>query len=516
MAQGAYPDAPIRFPFDNLRDDQKKRLSSDNPKSVQFNLKESVEVGRKTYPGGRHYSDNPSATDHPDWPKNGVVYLQPDLTLRSVPRTVDLTLPQMNGGYQSTPHTTVGHYQKGLLTDEPAGFNAYFLTDTPTLSSQTKNAYFAVRGSDGAINFNDRSNWNDWVDNNLPFAIRDAHVPQAKLATDAMKAKFDELRQKAPYAKMNFTGHSLGTIVTVQGLAGLDPKYWDQIGKVVLFNGPDPTKSLQKMGLSDDQIKQLGSHVTYYLNPLDFVSMFNREVPVNQQFGTVQFIVPLDITDSFVSNGSAHMFGQFQFDCNGNPKIASNTYHPYLLEAGDQLAKLLAEAKKLGLNAINESPKLYKKYKDIVAWARSEAIKWNQQAIPDYQSKIRSASGSEKISLRMELLQSVAQLMVLEMGDKLKSIEETVRRSKEETKREVSSAEYQARMVGQHLHYSDIENLLVGYSFHDIWFSSKEDAVKKTVDSYREKINKIAEKLLLSARNFEDIDSKGMELFSLT
>ena len=51
-----------------------------------------------------------------------------------------------------------------------------------------------MRGSDGAINFNDRSNWNDWVDNNLPFAIRDAHVPQAKLATDAMKAKFDELR----------------------------------------------------------------------------------------------------------------------------------------------------------------------------------------------------------------------------------------------------------------------------------------------------------------------------------
>ena len=127
MAQGTYPDQPK--PFSN---------------AGPFDFSKDFPYKNKTIPGGRHYSDNPSATDHPDWPQNGVVYLQPDPTLRSVPRTTDLTLPQMNGGYQSTPHTTVGHYQKGLLTDEPAGFNAYFLTDTPTLSSQTKNAYFAT------------------------------------------------------------------------------------------------------------------------------------------------------------------------------------------------------------------------------------------------------------------------------------------------------------------------------------------------------------------------------------
>ena len=149
MAQGAYPDSPVRFPIHAIGDTPQAALKSGN--SVKYNFSASKIYKGITYPGGRHYSDNPSATDHPDWPKNGVVYLQPDPTLRSVPRTVDLTLPQMNGGYQSTPHTTVGHYQKGLLTDEPAGFNAYFLTDTPTLSSQTKNDYFAVRGSDEII-----------------------------------------------------------------------------------------------------------------------------------------------------------------------------------------------------------------------------------------------------------------------------------------------------------------------------------------------------------------------------
>ena len=127
MAQGAYPRSPIQFPLDYLDPKQQQVLNNNN--SVPFDFSQSVKVGKKTYPGGRHYSDNPSSTNHPDWPKNGVVYLQPDPTLRSVPRTTDLTLPQMNGGYQSTPHTTVGHYQKGLLTDEQAGFNAYFATE---------------------------------------------------------------------------------------------------------------------------------------------------------------------------------------------------------------------------------------------------------------------------------------------------------------------------------------------------------------------------------------------------
>ena len=58
MAQGAYPDMPQ--PFVNIG---------------PFDFSKDVPYGEKTILGGRHYSDNPSATDHPDWPKNGVVYL---------------------------------------------------------------------------------------------------------------------------------------------------------------------------------------------------------------------------------------------------------------------------------------------------------------------------------------------------------------------------------------------------------------------------------------------------------
>ena len=166
LAQATYPGNPLELPkYNNSKTVKTRNFSQDTP------------YDGRVIPGGQNL------------PNDGVVYLQPDPTLRSVPRTTDLTLSQMNGGYQSIPHTTVGHYQKGLLTDEPAGFNAYFLTDTPTLSSQTKNAYFAVRGSDGGFDIRDQSNWNDWVDNNLPFTIKDANVPQAILATNAMRAK---------------------------------------------------------------------------------------------------------------------------------------------------------------------------------------------------------------------------------------------------------------------------------------------------------------------------------------
>ena len=70
MAQGAYPRSPIQFPFDYLDSNQQQKLNSSQ--SIPFDFSKSVEVGRKTYPGGRHYSDNPFATDHPDWSKNGV------------------------------------------------------------------------------------------------------------------------------------------------------------------------------------------------------------------------------------------------------------------------------------------------------------------------------------------------------------------------------------------------------------------------------------------------------------
>ena len=263
LAQSAYTGRPIKFPYESQR--EKNRALLNSGQSLYFDFSQDTKIYNKDKkeweitPGGKKL------------PHGGKVYLQPDPDLHDVYKITTVPVPDTNGMRQE-PHRTK-LYQKGLLTDEKAGFNAYYLTDTPTLSKDTKKTYMAIRGSD-AISY---ENWNDWIDNDAKFALNHIHTPQAKLATAGMKAKIAEMREKAPQATMDITGHSLGTIVSAQGIAGLTDEELKKIGKVVLFDGPDTTKSLKKMGLSDEKIQKISEKIEYYVNPFDIVGMLNRQ-----------------------------------------------------------------------------------------------------------------------------------------------------------------------------------------------------------------------------------------------
>ena len=162
LAQSAYTYRPNNFPPDNnALDYQLFDFSRDN----KFYNKEKKEW--ETTPGGKNL------------PHNGKVYLQPDPELRDTYKVTSTPVPDANGMRQDVHHK---RYQKGLLTDDEAGFSAYYLTDTPTLTNDTKKTYMAIRGSD-AIS---KENWNDWVDNDAKFALNHIHTPQAKLATAVM------------------------------------------------------------------------------------------------------------------------------------------------------------------------------------------------------------------------------------------------------------------------------------------------------------------------------------------
>ena len=264
LAQSAYNGRPNNFPPDNnALDYQLFDFSRDN----KFYNKDKKEW--EITPGGKNL------------PHNGKVYLQPDPDLHDVYKITTVPVPDTNGMRQE-PHKTK-LYQKGLLTDDEAGFSAYYLTDTPTLTNDTTKTYMTIRGSD-AIS---KENWNDWVDNDAQFALNHIHTPQAKLATVGMKTKIAEMREKAPNATMDITGHSLGTIVSAQGVAGLTDQELEKIGKVVLFDGPDTTKSLKKMGLSDEKIKKISEKIEYYVNPFDVVGMLNREHTITKLPGNL-------------------------------------------------------------------------------------------------------------------------------------------------------------------------------------------------------------------------------------
>ncbi|WP_128973511.1 cutinase family protein, partial [Streptococcus oralis] len=339
LAQSAYRGRPVIFPYEKLTEDQQAKL--DSGQSLEFDFSQDAESYNKDTkeleitPGGKHL------------PHNGKVYLQPDPDLHTIEKTMDLQLPNPNGGYRQEKYVHK-RYQKGLLTDDEAGFSAYYLTDTPTLTNDTTKTYMTIRGSD-AISI---ENWNDWIDNDAQFALNHIHTPQAKLATVGMKTKIAEMREKAPDAKMDITGHSLGTIVSAQGVAGLTDQELEKIGKVVLFDGPDTTKSLKKMGLSDEKIKKISEKIEYYVNPFDVVGMLNREhtitklpgdsdEPLKKPVGKVNVLVPFHYTQ-ITDPESSHDFGVFQSDGKGNLLTASEDFHPELLRAGEKLARLIA------------------------------------------------------------------------------------------------------------------------------------------------------------------------------
>lgn len=306
IAESSYTGRPNSFTKKELEEEAKKKLS--DGQSVLFDYSADVKKNDQITKGGGT-----------DLPNGGKVYLQPD--------------------------------NKKLLEDEETGYNAYYVTDTETINANTHQTYFSIRGSDGfGIDFSNildanlkEFNSKDWINNDAAFALTNAIVPQAQYATKGMKAKIAELEEKAaPDAKMDVTGHSLGTMVSVQGLAGLDDSELNHIGKAVLFDGPDTTLSLIKAGYSPERLKLLDEKLVYYVNPFDPVSMLNRDRPWEQQLGQVNVVVPIKYT-SMTDKYSSHDFGAYQIDSYGNILTASESYHPELLVAGQRLAKLNRE-----------------------------------------------------------------------------------------------------------------------------------------------------------------------------
>lgn len=534
LAQSAYSGRPNNFPPKN---------NSTKVKTIVFS--KDIFYDDEITPGGKNL------------PHNGKIYLQPDPDLHSEGETMDLQVPNPNGGYHKETYV-VDHYQKGLLTDEKAGFNAYFLTDTPNLGKDTQKTYMTIRGSDG-FNLDKLSvqgikalNLNDWVANDGQFAINNIHIPQAKLATKGMKAKIAEMKEKAPNAKMDITGHSLGTMVSAQGVAGLSDQELDKIGKVVLFDGPDTTKSLKKMGLSDEKIKKISEKIEYYVNPFDIVSMLNREhtithlpddsdEPLKKPVGKVNIVVPLYYTQTFDSE-SSHDFGVFQSDGKGSFLTASEDYHPELLQAGEKVARLvhrtIEDLRMLGVNEnlamntllsiimgdtitrVDAGVEVYnqftKEYKEIVETAKKESKQWDKEAISRYQTQLKSGNltGEKRISVRAQLLQTAAQLAIFEIEEKVKNVKTLLSTAKEDILNIVNDTNREAWQLTSYLTASEVADLLSDFNTAHFWNDGIEESTKKSATSFLTKIEQLGMTLVRASTTFETVDTQLAEDFN--
>ncbi|HFE9552219.1 TPA: hypothetical protein ACGAZG_000818 [Streptococcus agalactiae] len=522
LAESAYNSRPNSFP---------ELFETDSVTEVKFSQPSEDNKGQITQ-GGTNL------------PNDGIVYLQPDKSLKSIDENVKVLIPDVNGGYH-TEHYVTHSYQKGVLTDDKAGFNAYYLSDTEKIDSTTKHTYLAIRGSDGI----GLDTLNDWVSNNAMFAVSNKYIPQAKLANKAMKEKIAELKGKAPGAVMDITGHSLGTIVSSQAVVNLSYAELENVGQVVLFDGPDVSRSLEKMeGISAKKIQEAGKHVTYYVNPFDIVSMLNREKPWKDQFGKVNVIVPSKYTGTF-DEQSSHDFGAFQIDSSGNPLVASESYHPELLTSGQDLARLekkfiknllgehydsdklgpvlkgaltgdltrlIATLKACGISVtVNEAKKLYdnfqKDYKAIISKAKKDGLEWDRKNIASFHSRIsriKSASGSQRILLRTQMLYMATQLAEADVSEKVSATKKHISEAKDTIVEISTSTISSAEIMAMHLGQSEVDALVSDIKMSTVWNDSVETSDYEALDHYKTKMTTFTTNLVTVAQNLTAQDEQ--------
>ncbi|MFC3932304.1 hypothetical protein ACFOSE_05905 [Streptococcus dentapri] len=417
----------------------------------------------------------------------------------------------------------------------------------------------------------DDFNYEDWINNNMAFALTDAIVPQASEATAGMKAKIAELNaQAAPDAQMSITGHSLGTIVSIQGAAGLSHDELQKVDQIVLFDGPDATESLKKAGYSEAKIQELGSKTTYYVNPFDPLSMLNRDKPWEDQLGHVNVIVSREYT-SLTDKHSSHDFGAYQIDSQGNFLVASADYHPELLTAGHDLAVLEKEsidklkkyipedliqsivalspedfnelaklaqkvaknpslsggsevikmAEKLGISvsdlvsALTHAGDLQdvfqnfqEKYQAIIDKAKKEGLKWIRNNIGSFHDRIRSASGSERILLRTELLYMATQLAEEDISNKVEAAKKHISDCKEQIELLSTVGINCASQLGSHLSPDEIKALTSELQLSKVWNEGIESSDQSALTQYQNQLSTFGSDLIYAAQNLTAVDAQ--------
>ena len=509
LSQSAYEDRPLSF-FKALKD---KVLIEDEEFALRDFSKDYQEEG-VNIGGGKHL------------PNDGILYVHKDKNTRLVPK--------------DTPNGTV-FIKTPLLSDIEEGFNSYFLTDTPELNKDTKNAYLAVKGSD-VPSFNNV--WplvNDWLGNNYPFTMHDEYIPQGKIVAEALHVKLAELKEKAPNAKLNITGHSLGSVASVQGVAHLSVEELEQIGEIVVLNGPDTLKSLRQSGVSEEVIQILNEKVTYYVNPFDIVSMLNRNT--DEQLGKVKVIVPFNFTTTF-DNPNSHDFGEYRIHSDGKILEATEDFFPDYLRAGQKLSELISkyiniikaqmggatsiliEVGKFFVKEFLSSlaiptdikylyPEFMKEYKAIIEETKQSVIAWGHKNIPILQSAIQGATGAKKIELRSRLLLCISHLSRIESDEKVKLMKNELENYRQQVKEVVEKANSEAYRAGITLGRNEVSQLVSNFQFPTVWdegmFSNNVDELNR----YMDKIVRFSDKLFTSVETLEDIDRKQSEIFKV-
>ena len=146
--------------------------------------------------------------------------------------------------------------------------------------------------------------------------------------------------------------------------------------------------------------------------------------------------------------------------------------------------------------------------------AKKKSKAWNTAHIPDYQNRIRSATGAQKIELRAELLQSVAQDAVFQSEDMVIEIKTMVDEAKEKVQQTINETHRAVGNIVQYLDYWEVNNLLSEFNLSQFWDTGNEEEIRSKTDHYQKEMEHFATTLMKVSQNIQEVDAQGAVGFS--
>ena len=133
--------------------------------------------------------------------------------------------------------------------------------------------------------------------------------------------------------------------------------------------------------------------------------------------------------------------------------------------------------------------------------------------IKDIKGQLKSASGGQAISLRSDLVKSVAQKASLQAEVYVSEVKQLVDNEKTVLEGQIQAVRQQAYSLGRHLSAWEIEGLLSNFSMSSCWDTNIEATILTELAAYQEKLVVFSEKVSAAADKIVAIDQENAQLF---
>ena len=133
--------------------------------------------------------------------------------------------------------------------------------------------------------------------------------------------------------------------------------------------------------------------------------------------------------------------------------------------------------------------------------------------IKDIKGQLKSASGGQAISLRSDLVKSVAQKASLQAEVYVSEVKQLVDNEKTVLEGQIQAVRQQAYSLGRHLSAWEIEGLLSNFSMSSCWDTNIEATILTELAAYQEKLVVFSEKVSAAADKIVAIDKENAQLF---